>query len=324
MNPLRWVQSRFRRWWESRLRPTDHQALHQRNIYIVPTAPGLFLALTLLLLLITSINFQLSLGYALTFLLAGCALVAMHTGHATLRALELQLPWQPPHTMGDAATLRVHLHNPSARPRYGLGLAFLESDTWVWSEIAANHTRTLELSWHAPQRGWAAIAPITLETRFPMGIFRAWTVWRPASKVLVYPAPEAGAPELPLAQARAEAGTHSARFTHVDHTWDGLRPYRRGDPRKSLAWKPSAKAIASGSEALISRERAPAQAAPLWLTYDNTGLADKEGRLSRLCAWARRAENLGMEYGLRLPNAHIDPGSGPSHLSQCLEAMALC
>ena len=323
MNPVRWVRSRFRRWWQSRLQSTDKLVLHQRNVYIVPTVPGLVLAVTLLVLLITSINFQLSLGYALTFLLAGCALVAMHRGHATLRGLELYFPAQPPQTLG-SANLHVHVHNPSAAPRYGLGLAFVENDTWMWSEIAAHHTNRLQLAWHAPRRGWVDIPPITLETRFPMGVFRAWTVWRPASKVLVYPAPEVGGPGLPVALALARAGAPAARSMPSDPAWDGLRPYRRGDPRKTLAWKSCAKAMASGSDALVSRERAPVQAAPLYLDYANTGLADKEARLSRLCAWARRAETLGLAYGLRLPHAHIEPGSGPLHLGHCLEAMALC
>ena len=53
--------------------------LTQRNVYILPTAPGLMLALTLLLLLVTSINYQLNLGYLLTFLLAGCAAMAPAT-----------------------------------------------------------------------------------------------------------------------------------------------------------------------------------------------------------------------------------------------------
>jgi len=316
MNPLRW--------WQSRLQPKDHQLLHQRNVYIVPTAPGLFLALTLLLLLITSINFQLSLGYALTFLLAGCTLVAMHTGHATLRGLELQLPVQSPQVVGTTASVRVCLRNASATPRYGLGLAFVESDAWVWSEIGAQQTTTLHLAWDAPRRGRVDIPAITLETRFPMGAFRAWTVWRPASKMLVYPAPEIGAPPLPLAQALAGTGTHAVHSAPGHNAWDGLRPYRRGDSRNNVAWKPSAKAMATGSEALVSRERASVQAAPLWLDYAETGVADKEAKLSRLCAWARRAESLGLTYGLRMSGAHIEPGSGPVHLDQCLEAMALC
>jgi hypothetical protein len=38
---------------------------------------------TLLVMLLASINYQLNLGYALTFLLAGAALVSMHLTHGT-------------------------------------------------------------------------------------------------------------------------------------------------------------------------------------------------------------------------------------------------
>ena len=41
------------------------------------------LAATLLVLLVASINYQLNLGYLLTFPLAGSALVGMHLCHGT-------------------------------------------------------------------------------------------------------------------------------------------------------------------------------------------------------------------------------------------------
>jgi hypothetical protein len=42
-------------------------------------------------MLLASINYQLNLGYALTFLLAGAGLVSMHLTHGTLRGLTLHL-----------------------------------------------------------------------------------------------------------------------------------------------------------------------------------------------------------------------------------------
>src|SRR2546428_13384482 len=53
--------------------------LVHRRVYIVPTQLGLLFALTLLILLVGSINYALSLGFALTFLLAGMGLPGM--GH---------------------------------------------------------------------------------------------------------------------------------------------------------------------------------------------------------------------------------------------------
>jgi len=47
-----------------------HKVSHQR-IYIVPSKRGAAFVLTLLLMLIASINYSLSLGYALSFVLTG-------------------------------------------------------------------------------------------------------------------------------------------------------------------------------------------------------------------------------------------------------------
>ncbi|HSO44739.1 MAG TPA: DUF58 domain-containing protein, partial [Rhodoferax sp.] len=85
------VRSRVAHWWQSRLPLSDGITLTQRNVYIMPTRAGLMLGVTLLVLLVAAINYQLNLGYLLTFLLAGSALVGMHVGHGTLRGLTLNL-----------------------------------------------------------------------------------------------------------------------------------------------------------------------------------------------------------------------------------------
>jgi len=281
----------------------------------------------LLVLLVASINFQLNLGYALTFLLGGCSLVGMHLGHATLRGLNLHLLAPQPQFLGAGASLAVQLRNPNRAPRYGVGLAVRGSANWLWSEVPAQGSCTLQLPWQAPRRGQVALPLLTVESRFPMGAFRVWTVWQPASGVLVYPRPEAGAPALPAAGSAARVGVAAHIPVRSDGELDGLRPYRRGDALKHIAWKPSAKAMASGSGALVSRDtQAPqaAQAADLWLDYGATGLSDKEARLSRLCAWVKRAEQQELRYGLRLPGLQIAPNIGAAHLRHCLEALALC
>src|SRR5665647_2936507 len=90
-HPWAHAQARLRRWFETRQPPSDSITLTQRNVYILPTRPGFMLGATLLVLLVSSINYQLNLGYLLTFLLAGSALVGMHVCHATLRGLTMNL-----------------------------------------------------------------------------------------------------------------------------------------------------------------------------------------------------------------------------------------
>src|SRR5215217_311386 len=125
--PVIEARQRMQRWWESRLPVTDTLTLTQRNVYILPTRPGLMLAITLLVLLVGSINYQLNLGYLLTFLLAGSAAVGMHVCHATLRGLTLNLMTPPPQFAGASAALSVVLGNSRNKVRHGIGLAVLDA-----------------------------------------------------------------------------------------------------------------------------------------------------------------------------------------------------
>ena len=107
LNPLAPLRRRFDRWWQARLPLNDTLLLTQRNVYILPTGAGWMLALTLGVLLVASINYQLNLGYLLTFLLAGSAVVGMHICHANLRGLTLHLKPPEPHFMGTSAAFDI-------------------------------------------------------------------------------------------------------------------------------------------------------------------------------------------------------------------------
>ena len=108
MNPVR---RRVRRWWLQRHPRTDSWTLTQGNIYIVPTKAGFVYGLTLFVMLLASINYQLNLGYVLTFLLAGSGLMSMHITHRTLRGLSLHLRPPQPGFAGEAAPLEIVLQS---------------------------------------------------------------------------------------------------------------------------------------------------------------------------------------------------------------------
>lgn len=322
LNPMVGVRKRFTRWWQARLPLSDTTVLTQRNVFILPTGAGWMLALTLLVLLVASINFQLNLGYLLTFLLAGSAVVGMHMCHATLRGLSLHLKPPEPHFLGQSTALEVQLSSERTMQRHSIALAVHGSGHWVWTDVPAQGTATVQVAFAAPRRGLHRVPPLTAETRFPLGTFRVWTVWRPAAEVLVYPAPEPGAPPLPPGEPRA-GGTGSAPQQGTGE-FEGVRAYRRGDPLQLVVWKKAAQALASGSDALVSRDAQQAQRHELWLDVAHTGLADPEARLSRLAAWVLQADRLGLDYGLRLPGQEIAQGNGPAQRRRCLEALALC
>ena len=320
LNPIAFVRRRLRQWWQARLPVADTMTLTQHNVYILPTAPGFMLGTTLMLLLIGSINYQLNLGYLLTFLLAGSGIVSMHLSHATLRGLTLNLLQPDPQFAGGSAMLAVVLTNTRSSPRHAVGLALLDhvhEDPWVWTDVPAQGTGVVHVAFSPGRRGLHRVPPLTAETRFPLGTFRVWTVWRPAAQVLVYPAPEVNPPPLPPGEPLA-GGAQAARLRETG-AFDGVRGYRRGDPLKQVVWKKFAKA-----DELVSREQEQAQRYQLWLDLAQAGGHDLEHRLSRLTAWVLQADAMGASYGLRLPRGTIPPGSGPAHKRACLEALARC
>jgi uncharacterized protein (DUF58 family) len=314
------LAARLQRWFESRLPLRDSILLTQRTVYILPTRPGFMLAATVLVLLIASINYQLNLGYVLTFLLTGCAVVGMHVCHGNLRGITLNLMTPEPQFAGASVPVGVHLLSSRNSIRYGIGLAVMGTDHWSWTDVPAQGRATVHVAFTPQRRGLHRIPTLTAETRFPLGTFRVWTVWRPATEVLIYPKPEAHPPPLPAGEPRA-GGTAAVQH-HSTGEYDGVRAYRRGDPLKLVVWKKAAK-----SNELVSRDAQQVQRFELWLDLAHAGIAGGaahiEASLSRLCAWVLMAEKQGLHYGVRLGGQEIVPGSGPAHRQQCLQALAL-
>jgi uncharacterized protein (DUF58 family) len=245
----------------------------------------------------------------------------MHLCHGTLRGLTLHLAAPDPTFAGSAATITVHLHSLRKSPRYGIGLAVLGSKQWNWTDVEPQGSAKVHIAMHPQHRGLQELPALTAETHFPLGTFRVWTVWRPASQLLVYPTAEAHPPPLPPGEPSAGGAQTAQR--HSSGEFDGVRAYRRGDPLKMVVWKKVAKA-----GQLVSRDTQQAQRFELWLDLNQIGQfagasATLEHKLSRLCAWVLWADRLDLRYGLRLAGKEIAPDSGEVHKRTCLKALAL-
>ncbi len=312
------VRGRWRAWWQSRMEPRESQVLTQRNIYIVPTRAGLAFCATLLLLLVVSINYQLSLGFALTFLLAGSAAASMHMTHGSLRGLTLHLKPLVPAFAEDAAALEVVVTNPG-RSRHGIGFGLdlgVRPIALAYTEIVGQGQSIVHLSWLAPGRGLHALPLMRAESRYPFGLFRAWTIWRPAGQQWVYPRPESPTPPWPTTSAAHGADKASPRVG-AGSEFEGVRPYRRGDTLRQVIWK---KAARTGE--LVSRETAGTVQRELWLQWSQAQLGDPEARLSRLAAWVVAADVAGHSYGLSLPGTELPPALGAAQRAAALQALA--
>jgi uncharacterized protein (DUF58 family) len=286
----------------------------QRRVYIVPTREGLGFAALLLAMLIASLNYNLALGFLLSFSLAGIAQVCLLRTHRNLNGLVLASARGANAHEGGILGFELVFADRSQRAREALELIAADGYRQSFS-LAANGFAPLKLALTARRRGRQRLGRIRIETRFPLGLFRAWTLLEPDVCAWVYPSPEAKAPPPPLHGSGAHASRTPAPGTD---SFDSLRPYQPGDPLRAIAWKRLARGEAPASKLFSSEESGEQRLA--W--QDCQALPGIEARLSRLCAWALEAERSGRNWSLTLPGARLAMSRGPSHLSAALEALA--
>ena len=330
------LRQRWSDWWEARLPRQDELRLTQRNLYILPTRAGWGFAVVVGVLLLAAINEQINLGYGLAFLLGGAGLAALYQTHGNLQGISLSLGNPPSVHAGQITQVPVTLVNHHRRLwRCALAVSTsgvaqgADQPTSLFCDLPPEQDASILLDVPTRARGRHPLPRLVIETRYPLGLFRAWSYWRPRSQVLVWPALEPHAPPLP-----DEAGTAASEATapmhgHQGHELpEGLRDYRRGDPVRWIAWKKSSLTLAAGT-GLVTREPASSSTPDRWLDFDHsTGMSGlhAEQRLSRLASWLVAAEQesvaMGRTYGLRLPGQVIPCGGGAHHLRTCLDALA--
>lgn len=283
--------------------------LTQRRIFILPTRQGLALGLVLILMLLGDINYNLSLGYVLTFLLAMMAVMSMLHAFRNLAHLEIRAGRIEPVFCGETA--RFPLHFNSKFPRYQLVLHGGDGAS-VSFDIPAGQDREIIFPVPAIKRGWLQTGRLTLYTEFPLGLFHAWSYLHFDARCLVYPKPLANAP-LPS----GNTGTGKRSITG-DDDFAGLRNYVSGDALPRIAWK----AYARG-HALQVKQFATQVGEELQLNIADTPEADLDRKLARMTRWVLDAETQGLRYGLSLPDGELYAGSGTAHRDECLRRLAL-
>lgn len=288
--------------------------LTHRRIYVLPSASGLLFAAALLVMLIASINYSLSLGYGLVFVLAGAGLASIFHAYRNLLGLRIRPGRCEPVFAGESAGFCIVLDNSRAMRLPALQLKLREAS--VSFELKAGETRSIELNCVTTRRGRLDAGRSVLETRWPLGLVRAWSVFIPALSCTVYPAPERNAPPLPDSLSTASGGEPCAHSGHED--FSGLRNYQSADSPRHIAWK----VLARGGP-LLTKQFTGEQGRELVLDWASLPTQlDVEQRLSRLSAWLLAAERSGRAYALTLAEHNIPLANGRDHLHRCLSALA--
>lgn len=307
------IRNRWQHWINQRIPRSDQRSFGQRNIFILPTGAGVVFGALLLIMLITGINYQNSLIYLLTFLLGAVVVAAMHQTHRNLSGLELTLIQAGEGFAGDLIPFRLR----AVSPRHDALAISLACDDVILTRqhIPSGQQADLDLSVPSYQRGYLQPDRILVETRFPFGLFRAWSWLRPVTSGIVYPNP-LPAPDAGSTVQDGEEHSKSRSLDGNDHA--DIRPWREGDMSQRVQWKRYAR---TGEMVITDWEGE--QGSPHWLDYEAFAGVDRELRLAYLAHLVLERSRSNSRFGLNLPGQVIDPDTGAAHANRCLKALAV-
>ena len=296
--------------------------LTRRRIYILPTRHGLSFCAVAFVMLIGAINYNNSLDFSLTFLLGSLVLVSMLHTYRNLAGLSLTLAGAGPIFCGSLAHFILTIDHRKQHGRHDICVSFNDTtDTDAVStkveylSIAPDTLAHMDLHPATTSRGWHRLRRVTVSTRFPLGLFRAWCHLDSDARTLVYPQPH-GEQELPLHTGQPSRSQGSSGQGSDD--FSGLQNYVASDSTRRIHWK-----TADREQPISVKVFTGASSAEVQLRWIDTGQSDTEARLSQLTKWVAQATQQNAPYSLQIPGETFPASINDVHRRSCLRALAL-
>lgn len=318
MSPLNavsfWFSTRVQRWLARNVPAVSTATLHRRNIFILPTAHGLLYVAATTLIFVTAINYVLSLAFGLAFLMVSLFILSILHTFRNLQQLTVKGIGGDSVFAGEEASFSVLLQRQRGRMHEALELSFPKG-LLTRADLVEDEQLRVNVYLPTQHRGILKAPRLLVQTRFPLGLWRAWSMLDLDMRCLVYPAPVAC--ELPGAVSNSSGGKGSSTQPGSED-FHGLRNFQPGDSLKQVAWKNLAR-----GQGLKVKQFVDSNDDRVMLDWAMFAGLDPEARLSRLCYWVLKLARSDGDYGLNIPGVVIAPGRGDAHRHRLLSALAL-
>lgn len=288
--------------------------LTRRRIYILPTRQGVLFLLVLFAMLLGSINYNNNLGFLLVFLLGGMLLVSIIHTWRNLLGLKVLSVSASPVFAGETAVFEIVTRSETLN-RKGVNFGFENAPRALETIVPGTETKAA-VTVETKRRGLYAPGKLIIATRYPLGLFRAWSNLHTGAAVVVYPKPIGGSLNLTNG---FDAGDDRKEMTAAGvEDFKGLRQYQPGDAIQHIAWK-----TLSRGQGVFTKEFAGEDSRSVMLDYALVQAENMEAKLSRLSDMVLQADRMNMAYGLKLPERYLPPAKGEAHKHECLRALAM-
>lgn len=321
------IKKRQARWLDKRIPSVSSLQLGQRSIFILPSWQGMMFSLGAIIILIIAVAERNPFAIFLSALLLSLFILSLvlcyrNLSGLQLSALEDNFPLNRQRGfLGEKADFKIDISSSDSRRKYhDVRMGFHGREQQSIS-LTAGDRATVLLSDSPVERGIFYAPRMMLETRYPAGLWRAWSRPRLHMPHLVYPKPSVcRLPETRRQFCGSTPGQNTvARQPGMDD-FTGLRSYYPGDNRRRIAWH-----VLARGQGLKTKQFVREDDSPLMLSPAMFADLDMEAALSCLTYQVVRLSRQGrQQVGLRLPGCKpIAPGEGEAHKHIMLQALAL-
>jgi uncharacterized protein (DUF58 family) len=293
--------------------------VRENHIFIMPSTRGtLFLGLVFVIIMVAA-TYNNNLIFILGFSLFAVFVVCMLQTHYNLKGVRIRFVSAEEGFEGHEIFLAFDLTQKRSRWKRALEL---RARSRQWKTVIADRQHLLPNEQSKPvrfavlahKRGVHPLPEIVLETYYPLGLFRAWKVFRPKGQLTVYPRPSGEIELQPrtLAAGLREQGMRAASEGDMGE----LRIYREGDSYHQIAWKHYAR-----TGKLHSRVNWGGDERYYVIPWQ-PGKQELEEYLRQMSAWVERALFEQSQFEMHLPEGSVGMGHGQDHARACWRLLA--
>ena len=342
------LQRYWDKWLNKRIPAATQHQLNHHNIFIFPAKFGLlFLSLCLLLFLLGT-NYQNNLMLLLCYFLLAIFLVNLLASYINFARIDLQIGKCPEVFVGDnlqvplwlnanndsnnLATFstkgllhfkfQTHQHKSTKKTKF----QYEQQNTEVDADAFTN---PIHLSQKCHQRGKLTLSRVTVQSFYPLGLYRCWTHLAFTHNITVFPKPLPCEIQLHISDhstAKKSGEIANEQTGHDD--FSHLKAYQVGESLNHVAWKQLAK-----GRGMVSKQFSSVSNHVGWLKlsadYKNKVLSHSivskttlDRELGELCYQVIELSRTQRTFGLDLGTQCIAPNSGAAHRLACLIALA--
>jgi hypothetical protein len=348
------LQIYWNKWLNKRIPAATQHHLNHHNIFIFPAKFGLLFLTLCVLLFLLGTNYQNNLMLLLCYFLLAIFLVNLLASYINFARIDLQIGKCPEVFVGDNLHIPLWLNANNdgnfltRSPVNGLLHFKFQANKYKSSKKTKTQhnppntlvdsdafSNPINLSQKCHQRGKLTLSRVTVESFYPLGLYRCWTHLAFSHQITVFPKPLPCEIQLHVgehnnAKKSGEIANEQAGHDDFSH----LKAYQVGEPLNHVAWKQLAK-----GRGMVSKQFSSIGNHIGWLklsteyknktfshlsmeleTSLNNDALNKE--LGELCYQVIELSRTQRTFGLDLGMQCIVPNSGAGHRLACLHALA--